>query len=192
MPKPSDDAVTQLLAEMASGDQSVAKELLPLLYDELREMADHVLRAERPGHTLQPTALVHEAFVKLSGRDDIRATNRTQFLVLASKVMRYLLVDHARTKKAAKKGGGWDRITLSGLKRDTPADRLDVLALEEALEKLATLNERDARMVELRFYGGLTSEEAAEALGISRTEVARRWRITRAWLAAQLEGSNDA
>ncbi|MFG0260674.1 MAG: ECF-type sigma factor [Phycisphaerales bacterium JB041] len=184
-------AVTRILAGLASGDRSAVGELLPLVYDELHSLASAFFRDQRPGHTLQPTALVHEAFIKLCDRDDIEAGNRPQFLALASKVMRHLLVDHARARLAAKRGGAWERVTLSGLASNASATEIDVLALEDALEKLAALNEKDARLVELRFFGGLTSEEAAESLGISRTQAARRWRIVRAWLADEVGGAGE-
>ncbi|MCA9284475.1 MAG: sigma-70 family RNA polymerase sigma factor [Phycisphaerales bacterium] len=186
MPAEGRESVTRILAEMADGDRSAAADLLAHVYDELHRLAVALFRDQRAGHTLQPTALVHEAYLKLSASDGVRETNRAEYLALASTVMRHLLVDHARSRHAAKRGGGRERVTLSALSGDQPGNRVDVLALEEALGKLVRLNARDAQLVELRYFGGLTSEEAAEVLGISRTEAARRWRTTRAWLADEL------
>lgn len=191
MAKQRPEVVTEVLSGLPVEEREGVAELLPQVYDELHRLALVFFRDQRPGHTLQPTALVHEAFVRLSNRDDIQVANRAQFLSLASRVMRHLLIDHARAKMTEKRGGGWERVTLSEVVPDQPTSEIDVLALEVALEKLALLNDRDARLVELRFFGGLTGEEAAEALGISRTEAARRWRVVRVWLADEIGGVSE-
>jgi RNA polymerase sigma factor (TIGR02999 family) len=178
--------VTRLLADLGSGDRAAAAELLPLVYEELRRLAVAEFARQPAGHTLQPTAVVHEAWLKLARQTALELKDRRHFFVLASKVMRQILVDHARSRAAAKRGGGVTRIELGTPIEANRRPDLDVLALEEALSKLTYLSEPRARLVELRFYGGLSEEEAAEALAISRTEAARQWRAVKAWLAAEL------
>jgi RNA polymerase sigma-70 factor (ECF subfamily) len=164
---------------------SDADRLFALVYDRLHSLARRHMAAERAGHTLQPTALVHEAYLKLADQREARIANRTQFLAIASQAMRRILVDHARARSAEKRGGG---LTLVTLRTDIPGEEreLDVLRLDEALDRLAELDPRQARLVELRFFGGLEIEEAAEALGTSRTTAIRDWRLARAWLAHEL------
>ncbi len=165
--------------------------LLPRVYDELRRLATAQLRDQPAGHTLQPTALVNEAWMKLAGHDEMRFESRGQFLVLASRAMRQVLVDHARGKRRAKRGGGWRRVSLAETAEPAgPAD-VDLLALEEALTELTALNEERARLVELRFFGGLTETEAADTLGISRREASRQWRALRAWLWTRLRNPDE-
>ena len=163
--------------------------LLDAAYDRLRELAADQLRHERPGHTLQPTALVHEAYLKLVGQADLRFSSRNQFFVLAARAMRSILVDHARTRNRAKRGGGLKRFSIdvvepAGRERDS----VDMLALDEALGELADLDDGQARLVELRFFAGMTAENAAEVLGISRSTTAQEWRLARAWLKRRLKG----
>ncbi len=186
------DTVTRLLGQAASGDARATTELLPLVYEELRRMAAAFFAGERPGHTLQPTALVHEAYLKLVGQP-IEWASRGQFFCVAAKAMRNLLVDHARGRGRGKRGGGWQRINALSAVEDAGrgADPLDVLALDEALGQLADLDERKARLVELRFFAGLTSDEAADSLGISRATAAEDWRMARAWLHRRLKDTAE-
>ncbi len=182
--------VTRILADFGS-DDSTAKALLPLVYDELRRLAAMHFEDERASHTLQPTALVNEAFIQMAKDSALKVTGRGHFFRLASKVMRQILVDHARAKNALKRGGGGERITLDDSFPGAEGPNVDLLALEEALAKLAALSPAKARLVELRFFGGLSIEEAADALDISRTQATREWRTARAWLADEL-GKGDA
>ena len=177
--------VTRLLNQVAAGESAAADELFPLVYDQLRALASRHFRDQAAGHTLQPTALVHEAYLKLLGTADIPWQSRGQFLVLASKAMRSILVDHARGKNRAKRGGGWQRVSIDVAEALRPVGGvgvLDMLALDEALNKLAELDTRQEQLVELRFFGGLKAEQAAEVLGISTTTATDQWRVARAWL----------
>jgi len=179
--------VTLLLERAAGGSDSAAGELLELVYEELRGLAGGMFRDQRPGGTLQPTALVHEAYLKLVGQD-IAWSSRAQFFVVATKAMRSILVDHARSRGRDKRGGGWQRVTLQAVDA-TPAtaNGVDIESIDEALASLADLDPRKAQLVELRFFGGLTAEEAAEVIGISRSTAAEEWRVARAWLYQRLE-----
>ncbi len=179
--------VTRLLSEAAAGKPSAYDELFPLVYDQLRELASAFFRSQPGDHTLQPTALVHEAYLKLV--DPPRAAaprDRAHFLALAARVMRQILVDHARTKGRDKRGGGRTRISLDQTPSASTGNVVDLLAVDEALAKLERLSERKARLVELRFFGGLSNEEAAEVLDVSRTTVSEDWRLARAWLSREL------
>jgi len=190
-PDPDPD-LTRLMARFGEGDHAAAEQLLARIHGELRAIAEHYFRHRAAGHTLQPTALVNEAYVKLVQASKVRVHDRKHFFAIAARVMRQILVDHARSKKAMKRGGDRQQVTVDQI-GEVPAPNLDVLALEEALEKLALISPDRVKLVELRFFGGLTSEEAAEALGISRAEAARRWRAVRAWLTAELrKGEADA
>ncbi len=183
--KTDPQTVTRLLNEAAGGQPAAAQELFPLVYDQLRALASGYFRDQAAGHTLQPTALVHEAYVKLVGSAEVRWRSRRQFFVLASKAMRSILVDHARRKNRAKRGGGWQKVSIDVAEAFQPAGSvgvLDMLALDEALSKLAQLDTRQEQLVELRFFGGLKAEEAAEVLGISTTTATDEWRVARAWL----------
>ncbi len=184
-PMPDPDDVTRYLADFAAGDRAALESLMPKVYGELRRLAGVHLRSERAGHTLQPTALVHEAFLRLSEADDASIEDRMHFFRLASRLMRQILVDHARAKQTLKRGGELARVTLTDV-AGGPATETDVLGLEDALVRLEKLDARKARLVELRFFGGLGEEQAADAIGISRTQAAREWRVTRAWLADEL------
>ena len=186
--KPPGD-VTRLLQALGL-DEPAVQGVLPLVYDELRRLAGSYLRRERRDHTLQPTALVHEAYMRLVDQRGGDWQNRSQFYGIAAQMMRRILIDHAREHLAAKRGGGAKQVTLSGI--ETPADSddaVEILALHEALEKLAALDERQAKVVELRYFGGLSVEEAAEALEISPATVKREWATARAWLKRELAGS---
>lgn len=181
-------SITQILSDLGP-DAERAEALLPRVYDELRRLAACHFSNERPDHTLQPTALVNEAFLRLASDSSVRVESRSHFFRLASKVMRQILVDHARAKISDKRGGLAERLSISESLTNGSAGatgECDLLALEEALKRLATFSPNKARLVELRFFGGLTIEEAGEALGISRTQVTREWRVARAWLADEL------
>ncbi len=181
-----DEHITRILTELDSDTRPGASQLLPQLYDELHRLAVAHFRGQSAGHTLQPTALVHEAYAKLVQSSNVVIKDRGHFLTLASKVMRQVLVDHARAKATAKRHNEGERVTLSEQIEDLPAQPVDLLALEEALTKLVTMDEKKARLVELRFFGGLTEVEAADVLDISRSKASRWWRTTRAWLAQEL------
>ncbi len=187
--------VTQILNALSgagagcAGDERAAARLLPLVYDELRALAGSFFARQTPGHTLQPTALVHEAYLKLTGREGARWEGRAHFFAVAARAMRQILMNHARDKAAAKRGGGWTRITLD--EAVTPpgsTDRqIDLLALDEAMTTLATLSERQARVIELRFFAGLTIAETAHVLGLGTTTVEDDWQLAKAWLARELK-----
>lgn len=184
--------VTQLLNRAAGGDSpegdpSATSELLPIVYDELRSLAEHYFRDQKPGNTLQPTALIHEAYLKLVDQS-IEWQSRRQFFAVASTAMRNILVDHARQKNALKRGGAErKRIPLEAADQ-TPVtlEESTILDIDEAMSHLAELDARKAKLVELRFFAGLTSDEAAEALGIARSTAAEEWRMARAWLYHEL------
>ncbi|MBN1361094.1 MAG: sigma-70 family RNA polymerase sigma factor [Sedimentisphaerales bacterium] len=192
MSAPTSDDVTRLLNQMSGGDQAAAGRLLPMIYDELRALAGSFLRAERPDHTLQPTALVHEAYLKLVGQAEVNWANRAHFLAVAASAMRRILADNARRHRAAKRGGGWHKITLDEAVTPNAGCDLDLVDLDEALTKLASLDRRKSRVVELRFFGGLTNPAVAEVLGVSRKTVADDWTVARLWLRRELGGRADA
>lgn len=173
-----------MLVEWRNGDQQACGELITLLYKELRGLAGSYFQAERAGHTLRPTALVHELYMKLAGADPLDLKDRGHFLAIAARQMRRLLVDHARQAGALKRGG--IRVELNLGDRESSDSGYDVRALNEALDKLEREDERAARIVELRFFAGLTEEETASALDISRSTVRRDWDYARAWLLAEL------
>ena len=177
--------VTQLLSAMGAGDGRAADELLPLVYDELRTLAERNLRQERADHTLQATALVHEAYLRLVDSDRIRLRNRAHFLALAAQAMRRILVDHARHHKRQKRGGG-ARISLDDLPTLAIATDINLLALDESMQGLEQVETRYARIVEMRFFGGMTMEEIAAILDVSLSTVERDWRVARAWLYRDL------
>ena len=158
---------------------------MPLVYDELRRVARAQI-GPGGGSTLQPTALVNEAYLRLAARPDLELGSREEFLRVTSRIMRNVLVDHVRARRSQKRGGDRQRVTLSAIDDHAPMTDVDILALDEALKELAVLNERKVHLVELRFFGGLTETEAAGALGISRTEATREWRLARAWLQHKL------
>ena len=181
--------ITLLLAEVKLGQKDALARLMPLVYKELRRLAGHYLRDERIGHTLQPTALVHEAYLRLVGQDRADWQNRAQFMGVAAQLMRRILVDYARERAAAKRGGGAVRIDDEGFDLGaTPQQSEEVLAVDEALSRLNELDPQQAKIVEMRYFGGLSVEEAAEALGISPRTVKRDWSMAKAWLRAELSG----
>ncbi len=186
MEPPSAD-VTLLLTQVANGNQDAAARLIPLVYEELHRLAERRLRLERPNHTLQPTALVHEAYLKLVAQRNANWQSRAHFFALASQLMRRILVDYARSRLRAKRGGKQVKLPLDEALLFTE-DRCDeLLALDESLERLEKLDARQSRIVELRFFGGLTVEEAAEVLGISPKTVKREWSTAKAWLYGELK-----
>lgn len=180
--------VTRLLGEISAGREGASEELFDIVYEELRALAGSFFRQRSPNETLQPTALVHEAYLRLTSGAVGKIADRNHFFALAARVMRQVLVDHARRRGGKKRGGAWNRISFHEFLMPSDELSIDMLALDEALRKLAEHSERKARLVELRFFGGLSSEEAAELLDISRTSAAREWRFARAWLIQQLEG----
>ncbi len=187
----SSQEITRLLSEYEAGDREALERLLPLVYDELRRLAAHYLRGERPGHTLQPTALVHEAWFKLVDQRDVRWQNRAHFLGVAAQQMRRILVDHARGHNRYKRGGDQVRLPLDDA-RDVPEERdVDLVRLDDALRDLAAIDPQQSRVVELRYFGGLTIEETAEAIGVSPATVKRDWAMARAWLHRALVPETD-
>lgn len=177
--------MTRLLDRVTQGDAAAADVLMPLVYDELRALAQSFLMRERAGHTLEATALVNEAYLRLVDQNNADWQDRTHFFCMAAEMIRRILVDHARARATAKRGGGRQRLTLSEgveLVPDENEDGIDILALEEAMNKLTEHNERQARVVELRFFGGLTVEETASVLNVSERTVKADWRFARAWL----------
>ena len=177
--------ITEMLAQVRNGDEAALGRLIPIVYKELRRLAAHHMKQERPSHTLQATALVHEAFLRLAGQKQPDWRDRVHFLAVASQVMRNLLVDHARARRRVKRGGGCElqldeALTLAAFESE------EVLALEEALERLSRIDPRQERIVELRYFGGLSVEEVATVLGISARTVKREWQMARAWLYAEV------
>jgi RNA polymerase sigma-70 factor, ECF subfamily len=185
MPDARED-VTEVLAQMRDGDKRAADKLLPLVYDEFRALARHYLAQERANHTLQPTALVHEAYMKLVDQTRVDWQGRSHFFAVAAQAMRRILVDHARARQRDKRGGGRARVVLDEAVALSPQKDEDVLALDEALERLAKLDARQAKVVELRFFGGMNVDEVAAALGVSKRTIEGDWTFARAWLSREL------
>ena len=189
----SDDPdVTNLLVEWRRGDEAALARLIPIVYDELHRVASARLRSERSDHTLQATALVHEAYLRLVGLDRMTLQNRTHFFAMAARLMREIVVDHARRKQALKRGGGATAVGLDDVGEGAENTIVDVLALDEALTDLAALDQRLCRVVELRFFAGLSIAETADALDVSSATVERDWTVAKAWLLQRLSptGSN--
>lgn len=184
--------ITQLLGNWSGGDTQAASQLIPLVYQELRQRAGQYLHRERGDHTLQPTALVHEVYFRLAGQKRAHWQNRAQFFAVASQLMRRILVDHARAHFSAKRGGRAEHIELDESILDPGERAANLIALDEALHELAALDPRKGRVVELRFFGGLTIEETAEALGLNAITVRRDWIFAKAWLHRALTGKDDA
>jgi RNA polymerase sigma factor (TIGR02999 family) len=183
----SPEGITQLLIDWGKGDQAALETLMPLVYSELRRLASHYLRRERAEHTLQPTALVIEAYLKLVDQRNARWQNRAHFFGIAAQLMRRILVDHARQRQAVKRGGvEQQRLSITSAQAIVKPE-IDLLALNEALEELAEMDPQQSRIVELKFFGGLSIEETAEVVGISHATVERDWKMARAWLRRQLE-----
>ena len=181
--------VTEILQRLDLADPAQAEELLSLVYSELRGLAARQLRRERDGHTLQPTALVHEAYLRLAGGSPLEWEGRAHFFRVAARAMRQVLVDSARRRSAGRRGGAWQRVTLSpDVAGDESSDQ-DVLGLHEALERLGRLDASLERLIELRFFTGLTLEETADVLGVSRRKAAKDWSAARLWLRRELAGA---
>src|SRR5262245_21110079 len=176
------DSVTRLLVNWGNGDRTALDEMLPLLYNELKRLASYYLSRERPGHTLQTTALVHEAYMRLVDQQQVNWKNRAQFLGVAAQMMRRILVNHARDRAAAKRGGGAKRISLSALQEGSNPPDIELIALDQALNELADLDPRKSRIVELKFFGGLTTEETAEVMNLSHGTVEKELMLARSWL----------
>ena len=199
-PRPSpaspEHAVTELLRAWSAGDTQATDSLVRLVYGELRRQAELALRREGDGHTLQPTALVHEAWLRLGDQHDARWESRTQFFAIAAQMMRRVLVDHARTRRALKRGGDAVQVSLDdagrsvmkpGAVEGSALDAVDVIALDDALSRLAVLDPQKARLVDLRYFAGLSIPEAAAVLGVSVATVGREWAVARMWLRRELE-----
>ena len=178
--------VTGLLLSWRQGDAGALDRLVPLVYDELRRVARRHLRRERPGHSLQATALVHEVYLRLVDVDRMTLKSRTHFFAVAARLMRQILVDHARRKGAGKRGGGVTMMSLDEVSPAAQTSNVDVLALDQALDALSSFDIQQCRVVELRFFAGLNIDEAAEALGISTATVEREWAMAKAWLYQRL------
>jgi len=179
--------ITRALADMVDGRHDATGKLLTLVYDELRSLAAAQLRDERKGHTLQPTALVHEAYLRLVGQTEINWQSKAHFFAVAATAIRRVLVDHARRANAAKRGGNFQRTILEFAHIETTPDPVDLSELDRALEKLSKTDERKSRVVELRYFAGLSIPETAEVLGVSHATIERDWRFARAWLYNELK-----
>jgi RNA polymerase sigma factor (TIGR02999 family) len=186
---PRKDDVTHLLEELSGGNQDALAALVPLVYEQLRRLARNHMRRERQGQTLQTTALVHEAYLRLVDQRHVRWQNRSHFFAIAAQAMRRILVSRARAGRAAKRGGGGETIQIDDLDIANPESPVDLVAIDEALQRLAALDPQQGRIVELRFFGGLTIEEAAEVLQLSTATVKREWRTAKAWLRRELDQS---
>jgi RNA polymerase sigma factor (TIGR02999 family) len=185
-PEPA-SPVNELLLDWGNGDREALKGVLPLVYDELRRLARHQLRQQRPNHTLQTTGLVHEAYLRLAQEKSLQVKDRAHLLGIAAQLMRWILVDYERNRRAAKRGAGATRLTLDpSIAAPAPAQDVDLLALNEALDRLAKLDSQQSRIVELRYFGGLSIEDTSEFLGISPATVKRRWSSARAWLLREM------
>jgi RNA polymerase sigma-70 factor, ECF subfamily len=181
------ESVTQLLIEISNGDREAVDLLLPVIYDELRKLAANYLRRERPDHTLQPTALVHEAYLRLVDQTRVNWQNRAHFFGIAAQIMRRLLVDHARRHNAEKRGQDFQKLSL-----DENVDRAverstELIALDDALKALAAFDPQKARVVELRYFGGLSIDETADVIGVTATTIKRHWRFAKAWLHGEMQ-----
>lgn len=182
--------VTQLLMEWRNGDRQALDALIPIVYDELRAIARRYMNRERSGHTLQTAALINEAWLRLVDKQDIAWQNRTHFFAISARIMRNLLVDHARARQMEKRGGGAVQVSLNeAIAGSEPEMTVDMLSLDEALTRLAEFDERKARIVELRFFGGLSADETAEALDLSEITIKREWLKAKAWLFRELRGT---
>jgi len=192
MHEPSEAQVTQYLHRIEQGDRSAMDELLPRIYEDLRRLARHVFQGQRANHTLQPTALVNEAFLRLAGDGPRAFEGRKHFMNLAAKAMRQLLTDHARRSNSAKRGGDRHRITLDESSQLTEENgTVDLIAIEEALTELDETHPRLARIVELRFLAGLNEDEIAEIVGVGARQIRKDWRVARAWLRRRLAGPEE-
>ncbi|HEY6121100.1 MAG TPA: sigma-70 family RNA polymerase sigma factor [Pyrinomonadaceae bacterium] len=187
MSQPSEN-VTQLLMDWSKGSKEALDRLVPIVYEELHRQASRYLRRERAGHSLQTTALIHEAYLRLVDQRSVHWQNRAHFFGIAAQLMRRILVDHARTRKRVKRGGSDIRVSLDEARTLASSMDLDIVALDEALDRLAQIDQQQSRIVELRFFSGLNVEETAEVLRISPATVKREWRIAKAWLHREISG----
>jgi len=183
----STPGLTELLDDWQQGDRTALERLTPLIYDELRRIAHRYVRRERNGHTLQTTALVNEAYLRLAGQDKTEWQNRAHFFAVTARVMRHILIDHARRRRYAKHGGEAQQISLEEASAMTCQRAAELVALDEALDGLAKIDPRKSRVVELRYFGGLSLEETADVLGISPMTVRRDWRAAKAWLFKRMK-----
>lgn len=182
--------ITQLLAEWSDGNQAALDKLYPLVYDELHRLARRYMSRERKGHTLQTTALIHEAYVRLVDQRNVHWANRSHFFAISAQIMRRILIDHARRHAYAKRGGGAQQVSLEEVAAVAPDQGREMVRLDEALKSLAEMDPRRSQVVELRYFGGLNNEEIAGVLHISENTVTRDWNMARAWLYQQLAGSS--
>jgi len=189
MGEPAKRDVTQLLSRWTRGDRDALDALVPVVYGELRRMAARYLRRERPEHTLQPTALVHEAFLKLIDQREVRWQNRAHFFGVSAQLMRRILVDHARERAAGKRGGGRSHVPFEDVLAIGASNQIDIITVDDALHRLAAIDPDQVRLVELRFFAGLTIDETAEVLGWSSGSVKREWTVAKAWLQRELSGA---
>ncbi len=181
--------ITRLLLDWGNGDKEALDKLMPFVYDELRRLAGNYMRNQKPGHTLQTTALVNEAYLRLIDSSQVRWQNRTHFFAISAQLMRRVLVDFARTKNAEKRGGNEQKVTFDETLPVFSQKESDLIALDEVLKELAKMNERQSRIVEMRYFGGMSEEEISEALDISTRTVRRDWSVARAWLFSKLNKS---
>ncbi|MBI4904924.1 MAG: sigma-70 family RNA polymerase sigma factor [Acidobacteria bacterium] len=188
----SDGSVTLLLQDISSGNAAAADKLIPLVYTELRRLADSCLRREKPGHTLQPTALVHEAYMRMVAQNQPDYQNRAQFYCIAARVMRQVLVDHARKRRSAKRGGGGEKIALDDVFL-SPVEKGDAIVdLDDALSDLEKTDPQKARLIEMKYFGGLTAEESAVITGLAVPVIRRELRVATAWLQHALDQRREA
>lgn len=186
MTTPTSANVTQLLIDWRGGNNDALNQLMPLVYDELRGLAKRYMRRESASHTLQTNALVNEAYLRLVNQQNVDWQNRAHFFAIAAQVMRHLLVDHARSKQYAKRGGGAQQITLDEGLAISDGNQIELLSLHQALERLEQIDDRKSKIVELRYFGGLSTEETAEVLGVSEITIKREWAKAKAWLFREL------
>jgi RNA polymerase sigma factor (TIGR02999 family) len=188
-PSVSQQRVTELLAQWSHGDDAALAELTPLVYDELRKVAHHHLGGQRPNHTLQTTALVNEAYLRLADQTNPRWQNRAHFFAVAARAMRQILVSYARSQQAQKRGGGAFKVDLDEVALVSPEESKEIVELHEALEQLSALDSRKAQVVELKYFGGLNYDEIAEVLKVSRITARRDWEFAKVWLYTELHGA---
>jgi RNA polymerase sigma-70 factor (ECF subfamily) len=192
MSDPLRESVTQLLIDWSRGSRTALDKLVPLVYDELRRIAQRSLRRERSDHTIQATAVVHEAYLKLIDQRHVRWQDRAHFFAVAAQVIRRILVDHARRRHAAKRGGNGKPVSLTDVALAAEAPAVDLVALDDLLQRLAARDPRQSQIVELRFFGGLTIEETADVLRLSPATIKGEWRLARAWLYNELQGGQTS
>ena len=190
MAAPSPQDVSQLLVAWSNGEQDALEQLIPLVYNELHRLAHRYMERERPGHPLQSTALVHEAYQRLINLKNVSWQNRAHFFAVSAQLMRRILVDYARSRLYSKRGGDWRQVPLNEAVAVFPDRRTDIVALDDALRTLADIDPRKGRVVEMRFFGGLSIKETAEVLNVSQETVLRDWRLAKVWLLRQLSQGN--